>query len=245
MTPASRALADAYWARDLGRQPGELRPTAPRVQAHAGGLAGYAGVFVFVAEGAPVVSAPPALAPRLVSRAQAFTPAAVSDPQALAELLKPAEITSVIGPAMLSYADRTSLAPLETRTTRLLTDRDRPAFEALRAACPPDEWDPKSFDLDARPTFGSFDAGGQLVAVADYEIWDGTLAHLSVVSHPGARRRGHGVRVVAAAARAALDAGLVLQYRALHWNQPSLAIASKLGFQRYGWTVAARLAGSA
>ena len=236
-------IVDGYWAQDLGCTRDGLRPRAPRLQIHGGGLERYPGVFVLILDGgAPVVSAPPDLEKLLSGRTSRFTAAAVSSPDVLRSLVEPTEVERVIGPAHLNYADSGSFRPADLEHTRELVAADRADFEVLKAACDPGEWDLKGFDLEAKRTFGAFSDRDELLAVADFEVWAERIAHLSVVTHPHARGRGHGPRAVTAAATCALDSDLVLQYRALRENRPSLRVATKLGFQAYGWSIAARFA---
>jgi GNAT superfamily N-acetyltransferase len=237
-------IADGYWAQDLGCTRDELRPRAPRLQSHAGGLTGYPGVFILVLDGAaPVVSVPAELQQRLSARSDEFTAAAVATPDGLRHLLAPTEIARVIGPAQLNYADAATFRPTALKPARKLGRSDREQFEGLQAACDPADWDGKGFDLEARHTFGAFDEQGELRAVADFDLWAERIAHLSVVAHPQAQGRGYGPSAVAAAASFALESSLVLQYRALRDNRASLRVAAKLGFQSYGWSMAARLSG--
>jgi GNAT superfamily N-acetyltransferase len=236
-------IVDEYWTSDLGCARGSLRPRVPRLQAHAGGLAGYAGVFVLVLDGAaPVVSAPPDVEQLLSPRTASFTRAAVASRDGIASLLEPTEVARVIGPAQLQYADADSFRPGDLARARALGPADRADFGALQAACDPADWDLKGFDPDAKPTFGAFNVQGELLGVADYEVWAERIAHLSVVAHPNARGQGYGLRAVAAAATCALESNLVLQYRALSENRASLRVAAKLGFESYGWSIAARFA---
>jgi GNAT superfamily N-acetyltransferase len=148
----------------------------------------------------------------------------------------------VVGPAQLNYADAASFRPGDRSHARELGLADRADFGALQAACDPVDWGLKGFDPDAKRTFGAFSIRGELFAVADYEVWAARIAHLSVVAHPHARGQGYGLRAVAAAATCALESNLVLQYRALRDNRASLRVATKLGFQSYGWSIAARFA---
>ena len=234
-------MVDEYWARDLGCTRGDLRPRVPRLQPHAGGLEGYPGVFVLILDGsAPVVSVPSNLERLLSPRTARFTPAAVSSPDGVRSLLEPTEVARVVGPAQLNYADAASFRPGDRAHARELELADRADFEALQAACDPVDWDLKGFAPDTKRTFGAF--RGELLAVADFEVWAERIAHLSVVAHPHVRGQGYGLRAVAAAATCALESDLLLQYRALRDNRASLRVAAKLGFQSYGWSIAARFA---
>jgi GNAT superfamily N-acetyltransferase len=242
VSPKTIEIADEYWAADLGCAREDLRPPEPRIQAHAGGLTGYQGVFALTLGPAPIVSVPPELTGVVAPRAGEFVAATVADPDALRSLLGPAAVAQIIGPAYLTYADASSLSNLDPGNARELTALDRGAFDGLKQACPAEDWDPKGFGLDGQHTFGAFRDDGALLAVANFEIWGCRIAHLSVIAHPQARSQGHGRRAVAAAARCALADDLILQYRALKENLPSLRIAERLGFEMYGWSMAARLA---
>ncbi|WP_347754968.1 GNAT family N-acetyltransferase [Agrococcus sp. ProA11] len=72
------------------------------------------------------------------------------------------------------------------------------------------------------------------VAVAGYQRWHGTVAHLGVASVPAQRRRGFAFSVASAAVCAAIDAGLVAQWRTRIGNEASLRLADRLGFTRLG-----------
>ena len=242
ISPESLVVADAHWAADFGCARAELRPAAPRVQRHAGSLLGYAGVQIFVAGAAPLVSVPSALFDAVAGRAEQLTLTALCDAKSLVPLLAPGNVTRVIGPALLHYADRSCFAPVPAPSTRALTTADAAAFADLAAACQAEDWEPKEFAVDSGVAHGSFSAEGTLMACAGYRIWAERIAHVSVVTRPSARSQGYGTRAVAHAVGQALAVGLLAQYRVLEHNTASRRIAAKLGFQPYGFTVAARLA---
>ena len=74
--------------------------------------------------------------------------------------------------------------------------------------------------------------GSVVVAAAGYQLWPGSVAHLSVLT--GDRHRGRGLaRLVASAAVAdALTSGLLPQWRAR--PLPSRRVALRLGFRELG-----------
>jgi len=117
---------------------------------------------------------------------------------------------------------------------------DAPAVAALRAACREDEWEHGGSDVGQHPAFGVF-VDDQLAALAGYEIWGGTIAHISVITHPAHRGRGFGAAAVAHITAHALAAGMLPQYRTLDSNQPSMRIAATLGFHRYATSLAMRM----
>lgn len=86
-------------------------------------------------------------------------------------------------------------------------------------------------------------SGDSLCAVASYELWLPSIAHISVATHPDHRRRGFAQAAIQALATAAFARGLILQWRAVAWNTHSLALAQSLGFAYYGATLYVRLRG--
>ena len=242
MLRESIEIADDYWSAEFGCDRVHLRPDAPRVQPHAGGLSDYPGVFIAILDAAPLVSVPSVLVSAIQPRAENFTADTIRDEEALRRLLAPATVTRLVGPALLNYADRSCFVDAHTERARELLPGDDGEFTAMRAACPPDEWQPKDFSLGSELTFGAFALNDALASVANIEVWDKRIAHISVVTRPDFRGQGFGSRAVAVATRRALDIGLLPQYRVLESNKPSRQIARKLGFRGYGRTVAVRLA---
>ncbi|HWB10699.1 MAG TPA: GNAT family N-acetyltransferase [Pirellulales bacterium] len=109
----------------------------------------------------------------------------------------------------------------------------------LQQSCDPIEWQHGGSSVE-QPCSGIF-VGKQLVSIAGYEVWGGSIAHLSVITHPGYRRRGFGRAATAHVALHAIEAGLLPQYRTLESNVGSLRIAKSLGFRRYATSLAIRL----
>lgn len=236
-------IADRWWARDFAVTPVDLRPTSPRVQAHAGRMVGAAGVWILSAGARPLVSIPAPFLRALEPRARAWTEDVVEDPAALAAELSGLPVERIVGPAFIGYGSRASVeeALPRLRPASPVTDSDAAAVRALRAACTEEEWSHGGCDPRAVPAFGSYASNGALAALAGYLTWGGEIAHIAVVAAPDHRGAGHAKSAVAAAARHALDAGLLPQYRTLAANAPSMAIARELGFERYGSSVFVRL----
>jgi len=221
-----------YWASQFGCAAEALFAQPLCLVTHGAELADYHGIFALFREGAAVISLPPERADSL----RPLLPGAPATPTDLAEAFKTPEYT-VIGPAFIGYAAE---APRPAHPVRALGERDGPAVEALRAACPAIEWEYGGSKVGVQPASGVF-VGRDLVALAGYEIWGGTIAHIAVVTHPAFRGRGFGRSAVSHVAAAALAAGLVPQYRTLESNLPSMRVAATLGFARYVTSVAVRL----
>jgi GNAT superfamily N-acetyltransferase len=200
---------------------------------HAGGLAGYNGVFALFREASKIVSLPPDRAKSL--RPFILTLSPDFDPEDLANALQPFA-SAVIGPAFIGYAER---VPEPRNIARLLTVSDAPAAMSLKASCSDSEWLHGGADISEHVASGVF-LDGKLVALAGYEVWGGAIAHISVVVHPVQRGLGFGTAVVAHVSAQALAAGLLPQYRTLESNQSSIGIARRLGFIGYARSMAIR-----
>ncbi|MFL5581719.1 MAG: GNAT family N-acetyltransferase [Gemmatimonadaceae bacterium] len=235
----ARRAVDEYWAEFLGRARDELRPGRAVVVAHAAQLEDYLGVYALELGGAPIVSAPPALAPALRARLAGLGPGALREPGSLLAALGDAA-RAVVGPAWIGYVDDLDAEAGDDGDVRALDERDERLVDQLRAACAHEEWEHGGSELTDGAAMGAF-VGETLVALAGYEVWGGRLAHIAVVAHPDHRGAGHATRVVRAAARRALEAGLVPQYRTLAANGASLAVARRVGFAWYATSLAVRL----
>jgi GNAT superfamily N-acetyltransferase len=144
----------------------------------------------------------------------------------------------VIGPAFIGYATD---IPFIHGDARCLNELDRGLVGSLQSACSGTEWEHGGSDPGSDP-FSAVVIDGTLAALAGYEVWAESIAHISVLTHPAFRGRGLGRQVVGHLANRAIDAGLVAQYRTLKTNVTSMKIAATLGFQTYATSVAIRLA---
>ena len=147
----------------------------------------------------------------------------------------------VIGPAFIGYADASSYRSDGSGARARILDGagERSAIDELRAAVSAVEWE-HGGAAKADAYAGVFE-GARLAALASYERWGERIAHISVVAHPAHRSRGHGRAAVDALAAAAIARGLIAQYRTLMANAPSMAIAQRLGFERWAISLAVRL----
>jgi GNAT superfamily N-acetyltransferase len=238
LTKRTQAALTAYWASFFGCPPPLLDAARGAVLPHAE-LDNYNGIFSFRRGEAALVSVPPADLAGWRARLAGATAAALGDAAALAELVG-VPAARVIGPAALAYADGATLRPLPTAGTRLLSAADEGAHAALKAACPPLEWEHGGSPFELLPLAGRF-VRDDLVALAGYELWGEQIAHIAVVTRPDQRGRGYGAEAVSLLAELVVARGLIAQYRTLRANTPSLRIGEALGFVPYADTLAIRL----
>jgi hypothetical protein len=178
----------------------------------------------------------------LAPRARSWSTALVADTAALNAEIRPIRVLKVVGPAFIGYGTEQTLRLSLAQGARELTGDDDEGVAALRAACSAEEWDHGGTDHHVVPSFGCVSDQGNVLAMAGYKTWGGEIAHISVVCAPSRRGRGLASTVVACAARHAVSAGLVPQYRTLTSNVPSMAVARQVGFEAYGFSVSVRLA---
>ena len=105
-------------------------------------------------------------------------------------------------------------------------------LDLLLAAAPADDVEESGFARADGPVFVSRTATGTVAAACSFARWPNGVAHISVLTHPHHRRKGHAARAAKMVVRAALDEGLVPQWRAR--PVASQRLAERLGFVRMG-----------
>ncbi len=225
-TPETLGTLRRYWAGKLGVDADAFEATGVTVGAGHGD-----DVEVFVRDDAVVVGAPPALHDAC-ERATGGLARAVPDDEAVGEWIGArGSVRTVLGPAFYGYVDRRSFEPVDA-TARPLDAADEAAVDRLRAAVPDEEWDQGGPAFEPGRTVGRF-VDGDLVAVAGYDVWDDLVAHVAVVTHPDHRGEGNGRAAVSRVTAAALDDGLLPQYRTADAWPWSVALAEGLGYERF------------
>jgi GNAT superfamily N-acetyltransferase len=236
---ASLQAITAFWAAYLGCRRVQLSRAGTAVVRNGPGLAGYHGATAFYRPPACVLAVPADWYQHATARLAHQPAAATFDAALLRRVFGPA-VEQVVGPAWLGYADHSDFRPSHPMGTRRLTNDDLPALRELAAACGPTAWAHSGIDPGRPPVYGCY-AGRILAAAGMLEPWGDRLLHVGIVTRPAYRGRGYGTAVVSAMTADGLAGGRVVQYRTLQANLPSVAIATKLGLQRFARTLAVRL----
>jgi GNAT superfamily N-acetyltransferase len=233
LDPRAISIASDYWASFFNCPVAELFTSPIRVSLHGPELEGYWGAYALFRDGKAMVSIPPGsdefLAESLADPARLFSPVG------FAEAFAPLSAFT-IGSAYLGYAP---LIHALGSSARALSESDTPALGHLKDECDATEWDHGGSSIE-HPCSGVF-ADGQLASLAGYETWGGTIAHISIITHPDFRGHGYARDAVAHLANRALASGLLPQYRTLESNAPSIRVAQAVGFSHYASSVAVRL----
>jgi D-alanyl-D-alanine carboxypeptidase (penicillin-binding protein 5/6) len=149
------------------------------------------------------------------------------------------------GAAWLAYGEPQSLhlalarAPADATTVVPIGDDD-PRLKRLERAAVADEWLESSVDEPSGARVGVVE-NDELVAVASLQIWNDAIGHLAVYTHHDARGRGLAARTASAVVADAIGRGLVPQWRARIGNDPSAAVAARLGFVPTGHQIFVRV----
>jgi GNAT superfamily N-acetyltransferase len=221
-----------FWSEFFGCDETLLWSRPCHVVQHSESLASYSGILGIFCGSAGTVSFPKDCGDEL----RRLLPESDLSAARFADAYESAGL-AVVGPAYLGYARQ---VPAVLHVARVLTSDDRDSIADLQANCTATEWEHGGSEIGVTPMFGAF-VGDELVAVAGYETWGGALAHISVVVGPAHRSKGYGRSVVSTCAAAALDAGLLAQYRTLRSNEASMRVADALGFKPFADTVAVRI----
>ena len=212
------------WADALGTVPSALEGTGiTRVE-----RPDLDAVITVTLGRATVIAAPPSATAALA----ALPLAALHDADTIAAVLPGAR---TIGTAHLLF---TGTRPPHPRHP--VVEAGSLDVASVGAALPEDEWAEAGVqEMEHRWVVrGEEDADGQgsddAVAIAGYQRWHGTVAHVGVAAAPAQRGQGFAFSAASAAIGAAIDAGLVAQWRGRVGNAGSLRLAERLGFTRLG-----------
>jgi RimJ/RimL family protein N-acetyltransferase len=233
-------VARDVWARVLGCEVADLGDDGVRVLVDPPGLTGYAGHLVFELGGTCVVTTTSAREALVRDAVAGRSPADTFDPSFFATLVTDDWV--VLGPSQHHYADRATFRPARLRgdrAPRRIDASDAAAVERLRRAVGEADWGEGGFGHDADVLWG-IGQDGELVAMGNMTDFGGHPGDVGVATHPEHRGRGHAAAIASAMTDAALGAMVVVRYRALTTNAPSLRVASKLGFVPYGANYAVR-----
>lgn len=204
-------------------------------------MKGAPGIWILGVGPFPLVSLPKTALAVIGERARRWTERTIRDVPTLLREIRPLEVEKVIGPAFIGYGTQPTLELASATRARKLGRADVRAIERLRTACSEEDWEHGGSHFEKSPLFGAGDGLDELAALAGYEVWNEKIAHISIVSAPERRGRGFATAAVALAARHALSAGLVPQYRTLLANAAAMGVARRLRFEEYGVSVYVRL----
>lgn len=206
----------AAWAEALGAAPSALEGTGvTRVE-----RAELDAVIVLELGSAIVVAAPPSAKSALAG----LDIAALRDADAIAAALPG---STAIGTAQLLFTGTRPAHPQHEVVEASSLD-----VASVGAALPEDEWAEAGVqEMEHR---WAVHQKQEAAAIAGYQRWHGTVAHLGVAVTPSRRRRGYAFSAAAHAVSAAVDAGLLAQWRCRIGNEASLRLADRLGFTRMG-----------
>jgi RimJ/RimL family protein N-acetyltransferase len=133
-----------------------------------------------------------------------------------------------IGTAHLAYADASTLHREDPTSVTAIWESDA-RLRDLEAATPEAEWREASMDEPMDERFAIVVAGA-FVTCAGYRDWDRVIGQQCVLTRPAQRRHGYAQRAAAVASGAAIDRGLVAQWRSSIGNTASEALGARLGF---------------
>ena len=232
---------DSVWAAFFGLSPPAFLQPGVQVVAHHQ-LADYQGAWLFRRHTSLCLSVPPELVEGTRSAVGRRTVEELFEETGIRALWG-ARVRQIIGPAYQGYVESKQFRHWPHPGIRLLVPSDRVALQQLADACEVGAWEAASIAPDEPHAFGCF-VHDRLIAVARSRPgWEGT-AHIGVATHPARRGQGYGRAVVSAATAQALEAGRIVLYQTLVANAPSVALATRLGYEPYATHLAVHLASS-
>ena len=172
--------------------------------------------------------------PTLFHALSPLSPANVLDMDLLLQVLEDHQ-PNPVGLATITYADQGTLEKsINSETAASANAQD---LEEILMSCPRNEQD-ESGVARLEFLFAAACEDGSTGAVAGYEVWNGDIAQFGVLTKPSHRGQGLATIAAHAAAKAALDAGLIPQWRCRVGNVSSYRLSQKLGFHDAGFQLA-------
>ena len=139
---------------------------------------------------------------------------------------------TVYGPSAHAFVDAEHfIPPGTTAIAGPVTIRD---LADLRCAAGEDEWTGSGFAESDDPALFALHLDSVVVAAGNLTPYRGRPADVGLLVHPDHRGRGHGLALAGAVVTRALPGAGIVRWRALTTNEPSLRIATTLGFQPRG-----------
>jgi GNAT superfamily N-acetyltransferase len=237
MNDSSTTLLKKYWFDELGCKESDLSPGKTKVVAH-GKMEDYSGVKFFHSNNSTVISAPKYLIKELEEKVANVDSSTSFEINFITKILSE-KIDRIIGPAFIGQIDEKSFLPISTPDARELTLDDWSLVEKLFQSCSALEIDHSS--LEKGQAMAGVFIDGTLVGAAGYEILEGLVAHIGILTNPNYRGQGVAKKALSKITEMALKASLGIQYQTLDSNTASVKCAERLGFKRFATTLAARI----
>ncbi len=178
--------------------------------------------------------------PSLLPILSLLSPANLLDMPLLLKVLSGRKINPV-GIASISYADENTLKGAQYSDATHLSNLQE--AQSILSSCTESEQE-ESGIAEMSFYFATDSANGKAGAIAGYEVWNGKIAQLGVVTRPEHRGQGLASMVAHTAAKSAIDTGLIAQWRCQLGNMSSYQLSQKLGFHEVGLQLAIDVAPS-
>lgn len=191
------------------------------------------GLVVLQIQDSVVAVFPPALLPFLSSCSETE----LLDLATLLKILKDFQPTP-IGIATIGYSDSATISnsPISDHAHVVYTDE----VTELLSSCTLEEYEESGL-LTMPHLFGARSEDGRVRTIAGYEAWNSKIAQMGILTMPSHRRKGFAFRAALTAAQAALETGLIPQWRCRIGNESSLRLSHQLGFHGLGCQLAVDL----
>lgn len=234
----TRSRVDAFWSRTMDVPIDELHAAGIRVYPNPPERDQWRGIYVLAFDQAVSVFAPVDHLDKVNTAVAGLEAMTLLDPQAWRTTLGES-VRAAFGPVAHYYLDRADDLKAVAGGRRINPD-DAGALNDLNRAVPSAEWTAAGFSGHPAVLFGLFE-DGRLLAAANLTSGPDVATDIGVLTHPDARGRGLAVQVAAAAALQAIALHGIARFRVLTTSPGRPTIADRLGFERYGHNLSARL----
>ena len=235
----STELLKQHWFGEIGILESHFESASVAVTAHAKSLVGYSGAIAFHHQKSWVLSLPAGMVDSVRRKILGQSTAELFNVVGLSRLFGHS-VESIIGPAWVGKIEHKDFKACHTGNGRLLRSTDWTDFDKFLRQSNKTEVEHSALASKREPTVGVFH-NGRIVAAASYEILEGAVAHIGVLSSKEFRGKGFAKEAVRLITEIALSRNIGIQYQTLKENLPSVSVAQSLGFTEFAETLAVRL----
>jgi len=135
------------------------------------------------------------------------------------------------GIATIGYSDAATISDSSVSNHVRVACADQ--VVELLSSCVPEEQEESGIGTMPH-LFGAQSDDGKTGAIAGYEVRNSKIAHMGILTMPSHRGKGFAFSAALAAAQAALETGLIPQWRCRIGNESSYRLSQQLGFHELG-----------
>lgn len=232
---------DNYWCDFFGIKRDEIRRTGVIVVPHHY-LDGYNGAWIFKHKKKVIISVKPIMVKQIKDKIEPLKPEIENIfSKGYINYLFGNAVEEIIGPTYQGYFDDTEITiPISKKVVKISYEDQHELIDNLSRSGDQEGWLHSGVDKNNDGIYGYFHHDS-IVSIGCYRIIRGDVGFAGVYTNPRFRGKGFSQEVVKKIVMELSEKGMLIRYQTLISNNPSIRIATKIGFKEYAQNIAIRL----